>query len=67
MNDEQTIVRVDATGRLRISEGDRIRRGDALSDACAADSGTAPVSGLVKSIRFDPNAHEFVIVIARTA
>jgi len=66
MSGDEAIVRMDATGDLRISEGDRIRRGDKLSDATDAHAPTAPVSGVVKSIRFDPGAHEFVIVIART-
>jgi Na+-translocating ferredoxin:NAD+ oxidoreductase RnfC subunit len=64
MSGNEAIVRVDATGHLRISEGDRVRRGDKLSDADVRNA-TAPVSGVVKSIRFDAGAHEFVVVIAR--
>jgi Na+-translocating ferredoxin:NAD+ oxidoreductase RnfC subunit len=65
MSGKQTIVRVDATGHLRIAEGDRIRRGDTLSDPSNTQKFTAPVSGVVESIQFDGNTHEFVIVLAR--
>ncbi|OHB68329.1 MAG: hypothetical protein A2Y77_07595 [Planctomycetes bacterium RBG_13_62_9] len=57
-------MRVDATYDLRIRVGDNVRRGDRIADVPDAQISTAPVSGIVTGIRFDPASHEFVIVIA---
>ena len=64
MNGGETTLRVDATHDLRIRVRDNIRRGDRVADAPDAQSATAPVSGIVTGIQFDPASHEFVIVIA---
>ena len=67
MSGQETILRVSATGDLTVRVGDRVRRGQQLSDVPSTDApSTAPVSGLVKRIQFDPGSHEFVIVITTT-
>lgn len=66
MNGDETTVRVDATYHVRVCVGDGISYGDRLSDAPEAQRPTAPVSGVVKRVDFDPANHEFIIVIAQT-
>jgi len=66
MSARETIVRVDATYDLKVGVGDAVHRGDRVSDA-PAQQVFAPVSGVVKSIQFDPQNHEFVIAILPTA
>jgi Na+-translocating ferredoxin:NAD+ oxidoreductase RnfC subunit len=67
MSGEETTVRVDATYDLTVKAGDRVRRGERLSRAPEpAARPIAPVAGVIKSIQFDPERHEFVIVIAPT-
>ena len=57
-------LRVCATGHLTVSVGDRIRRGDVLySGSDPQEELTAPVSGIVRDISFDPGNHEFVVRI----
>ncbi len=68
MSGQETILRVSATWNLKVQAGDRVRRGQQVSEVPSTDaSPTAPVSGLVKKIQFDPGRHEFVIVITATA
>ena len=63
MSSEPTIVRVDATYQPAVEVGDRVHAGDIISEAPEAQQCTAPLSGIVKSVRFDPETHEFVIAI----
>jgi Na+-translocating ferredoxin:NAD+ oxidoreductase RnfC subunit len=65
MSTKKTIIRVSATYPLRVEVGDRVRRGEKINEGPETDpTSRAPVSGMVKSIQFDPGGHEFVIVIA---
>jgi Na+-translocating ferredoxin:NAD+ oxidoreductase RnfC subunit len=65
MSIQETILRVEATYDLTVEVGDRVHRGKRLSRSPESDTtSTAPVAGTVKSIQFDPERHEFVIVIA---
>ncbi len=65
MSEKQAILRVDATYDLTVKAGDAIRRGERLSrDPSPGTAFIAPMAGIVRSIRFDPEHHEFVIVIA---
>ena len=58
-------LRVSATWHLTIEVGDRVHCGQKMNEGPEMDeSSRAPVSGLVKSVQFDPGPHEFVIVIA---
>jgi len=65
MSTHETILRVDATYDLTVKVGDRVCRGDRLSQNPEAGAvSTASVAGAVRSIQFDPERHEFVIGIA---
>lgn len=65
MSAEETILRVDATYNLTVKVGDRVRRGERLSqNREPAASSVAPAAGVIKSIQFDPEHHEFVVAIA---
>ncbi len=66
MSVRETIVRVDATYDMKVAAGKAVHKGDRLSNAPAQQVLT-PVSGVVKSIQFDPQNHEFVIAILPTA
>jgi len=65
MNANETTVQVSAAYHLKVAVGDTVRQGDAICEAPEAHEPTASISGVVKSIQFDPQQHEFVIVIAR--
>jgi len=65
MTGKRTIIRLEATYDLRVQTGDRVGVGDRLCAGPADDeSSAAPIAGIVRSIRLDPDRHEFVIVIA---
>ena len=65
MSEKQAILHVDATYDLTVKAGDAVRQGGRLSrDPSLGTASMAPIAGVVKSIRFDPEHHEFVIVIA---
>jgi Na+-translocating ferredoxin:NAD+ oxidoreductase RnfC subunit len=67
MSNKQAIVRVDATYDLMVKVGDKVRRTERLSSAPESHAtSAAPVAGTVRSIQFDSERHEFVIVIAPT-
>ncbi len=65
MSEKQAILRVDATYDLMVKIGDVVRQGERLSrDPSQGTASTAPMTGVIRSIRFDPRHHEFVVVIA---
>jgi Na+-translocating ferredoxin:NAD+ oxidoreductase RnfC subunit len=67
MTEKQIILRVDATYHLKVQTGDRVHRAQSLCDSPNENGRlTAPVAGIVKSIRFDPDRHEFVIALEPT-
>jgi Na+-translocating ferredoxin:NAD+ oxidoreductase RnfC subunit len=51
---------VDATHSPDVEAGQRVQEGQKLSEDAAS---MAPLSGVVQSVRFDGEAHAFVIVI----
>lgn len=60
----QIILRVSATYPLNVEVGDRVHRGERLHEGPHEDGrSVAPVSGIVESIQFDADGHEFVVVI----
>ncbi len=68
MSGQETILRVSATGNLNVRVGERVHKGQQLSEVPSTDSpSTAPVSGLIERIQLDPDNHEFVIVITAPA
>ncbi len=65
MNPKRVRVRVSATYHLNVEVGSTIRQGQKMNEGPETDeSSRAPVSGVVRNIRFDPERHEFVLVIA---
>jgi len=65
MNRSETTLRIDATYDLKIRPGDKIHKGQYISTNQGEDV-TSPVSGTVKSVRFDPDNHEFLLVVSPT-
>jgi Na+-translocating ferredoxin:NAD+ oxidoreductase RnfC subunit len=64
MSPKKMLVRVSATYHLNVEVGSTLRRGEKINEGPETDeSSRAPVSGVVQSIRFDPERHEFVLVI----
>jgi Na+-translocating ferredoxin:NAD+ oxidoreductase RnfC subunit len=56
---------MEATYDLTAKVGDRVRQGERLSqNSDPGASSAAPVTGIVRSIQFDPEHHEFVVTIA---
>ena len=66
----ETIIRKDATADLKIKIGDRICSGrivGAKTDVSEYEYlTTLPISGIIKSICFNGNSHEFIIVVSET-
>jgi len=68
MSAAELILRVDATYDLIVKAGDRVRRQQRVSQNPEPHArAKAPIAGIIKSIQFDPERHEFVIAIAPTA
>jgi Na+-translocating ferredoxin:NAD+ oxidoreductase RnfC subunit len=65
MNRSETTLRIDATYGLKIRPGDKIHKGQCISTNQEKDV-TSPVSGTVKSVRFDPDTHEFLLIVSST-
>ncbi|MCK4914431.1 MAG: hypothetical protein KAS69_07565 [Planctomycetes bacterium] len=63
----EIIIRKDATADLKIKIGDRVCNGRIVStktNSACEQLTTLPISGIIKSIRFDGNSHEFIIVVS---
>jgi Na+-translocating ferredoxin:NAD+ oxidoreductase RnfC subunit len=56
-------LKVDATYGLKIRPGDKIRKGQHISTS-QEQVVVSPVSGTVKSVQFEPENHEFLIVVS---
>jgi Na+-translocating ferredoxin:NAD+ oxidoreductase RnfC subunit len=65
MNRSDITLRIDATYGLKIKAGDKIRKGQRISTN-KGQVVTSPVSGIVKSVHFDSDNHEFVLVVSPT-
>ena len=63
MTPQDVIIRVDAAERPQIAAGDPVRQGQPLGSRSDQDSVRCPVNGTVRSVRFDPGAHEFLITV----
>lgn len=63
MNRSEITLRMDATFGLKIRPGDKVRKGQHISTN-QEQTATSPVSGTVKSIRFDSDNHEFLVVVS---
>ena len=62
MTPHEITIRLDATYHPTVAPGDTVCRGQKMCDGRAEP--TSPISGTVQSVCFDPEAHEFVIVVA---
>ncbi len=57
-------IKVDATYGVKVKVGDKVSKGqEAGKNPFANEVVTCPVSGVVREIRFEPENHEFVIVL----
>jgi Na+-translocating ferredoxin:NAD+ oxidoreductase RnfC subunit len=65
MSRSETTLRIDATHGLKIRPGDKIQEGQHISTN-QEQAVMSPVSGTVKSVRFDPDNHEFLVVVSLT-
>jgi Na+-translocating ferredoxin:NAD+ oxidoreductase RnfC subunit len=64
MDTSPVILRIDATYHLTVKPGDRVEQGQRVCDSPAsAKTPTAPISGRIEDIHFDPAPHEFIIKI----
>ena len=61
MTAHEITARIDATYHPTVAPGDSVRRGQRLS--AESQAGYSPISGTVQSVHFDPETHEFVILI----
>jgi Na+-translocating ferredoxin:NAD+ oxidoreductase RnfC subunit len=65
MKREDITVRVDATYHLTVQAGDAVKRGQRLCEAPETETNSiCPASGVIRSIRFDAERHEFVVSLA---
>jgi len=61
---KDVILTIEATRDVMVRVGDRIQRGETLSEGTAGpDTTTCPISGTITAIDFDPKNHEFAISI----
>jgi Na+-translocating ferredoxin:NAD+ oxidoreductase RnfC subunit len=65
MNRSEVTLRIDATYGLKIKSGDKIHKGQHIGTN-QKDAVISPISGTVKSVRFAPDNHKFLIVVSRT-
>jgi Na+-translocating ferredoxin:NAD+ oxidoreductase RnfC subunit len=56
-------LRIDATYGLKIRQGNKISKGQNISTS-QKQTVASPISGTVKSIRFNRDSHEFLIVVS---
>lgn len=62
---DRRVIRIDATHSPGVFAGDSVREGQNLLAKEETEVWcVCPVSGVVEEIRFDPEQHEFVILIS---
>jgi len=63
----EVVLRTDATFGLKVKIGDKIHKGREVGIEPTAQCPVAsPISGVVKSVSFDSESHEFLVVISST-
>ncbi len=63
----EVVLRTDATFGLKVKIGDEVHRGQKISTEPTAKCPVAsPIRGVVKSVSFDPESHEFLVVVSST-
>ena len=63
MNKANVTLKIDATYGLKIKPGDKICKGENILEN-RQEIFSSPVSGKIKSTRFNPDNHEFQVVIS---
>ena len=63
MNKANVTLKIDATYGLKVRPGDKIRKGENIIEN-QQEIFTSPVSGKIKNTHFDPDNHEFQVVIS---
>lgn len=63
MNKKSVTLKINATYGLKVKPGDKIRKGENIIGN-QKETFISPVSGKIKSTCFDPDNHEFQIVIS---
>lgn len=65
MTAKKITVRFDATDNPTVEAGQKVCKGQHLTNASGAGDFTAcPISGVIDDVRFDPEDHTFVITIS---
>ena len=60
----EVVLRTDATFGLKVKIGDKVRQGREIGTEPDAQCPVAsPISGVVRSISFDSESHEFLVVV----
>ena len=60
----KVVLRTDATFGLKVKIGDKVRRGQKIgTEPSAKCPAASPISGVIKSVSFDPESHEFLVVV----
>ncbi len=54
-------LRIDATCRPTVAPGDAVFRGQKVCEEPGEQ--TCPIAGTIQTVRFDPDNHEFMIVV----
>ena len=63
----KVVLRTDATFGLKVKIGDEVRRGREIgTEPDAKCPAASPIRGVVKSVSFDPESHEFLVVVSST-
>ena len=57
----ETTIRIDATYQPTVAPGDTVFRGQKVCKEPGEQ--TCPIAGTIQTVRFDPDNHEFVIVV----
>jgi len=60
----EVVLRTDATFGLKVKIGEKVRKGQEIGTEPDAQCPVAsPISGVVRSISFDSESHEFLVVV----
>jgi Na+-translocating ferredoxin:NAD+ oxidoreductase RnfC subunit len=63
----EVVLRTDATFGLKVKIGDKVRKGRKIgTEPNTQCSVASPIRGVVKSVSFDSESHEFLVVVSST-
>ncbi len=58
---EEIVIRVDATVAPGVAPGEQVQQGQPITEGVGRP--VFPISGTIRSVRFDGDAHEFIIIL----